>query len=215
MTTSSALSVRIREATAAEHRAAETRGFITRLMDGEFDLATYTRYLVQYAHVYRALESRPARPGDPALINDSRLDRYPSIASDLKHLGAADWDSHGATDATRAYCAHLEAIPEDDIPRYLAHHYTRYLGDLSGGQAIGTLMSRHYGATADQLSFYRFEQIPAAPRFKNEYRAALDALDFTPEQEQSFVDESLVAFRLNGAIFDELGETQPSPASGP
>ncbi|MFW2513725.1 heme oxygenase (biliverdin-producing) [Demequina sp. SO4-13] len=212
MAPSTTLSARIREATAAEHRAAETRGFITRLMDGEFDLATYTRYLIQYAHVYRALESRTPQPGDPALINDSRLDRFPSIASDLDHLGASDWATHAPVDATHAYCAHLKSIPVDDVPRYLAHHYTRYLGDLSGGQAIGTLMSRHYGATPEQLSFYRFEKIPAAPRFKAEYRAALDALDFTPDQEQAFVDESLVAFRLNGAVFDELGATQPSPA---
>lgn len=212
MTPSSTLSVRIREATAIEHRAAETRGFITRLMDGEFDLPTYTRYLIQYAHVYRALESRPAQPGDPALINDSRLDRFPSIASDLAHLGATDWEAQQPIDAAVAYAAHLKALPVDDVPRYLAHHYTRYLGDLSGGQAIGALMARHYGASPEQLSFYRFEQITAAPRFKNEYRAALDALEFTPAQEQAFVDESLVAFRLNGAIFDQLGDTVPAHA---
>lgn len=210
MTPASTLSVRIREATAAEHRAAETRSYVTRLMEGELDLAAYTRYLIQFAHVYRALESRAPQPHDPAPLNDPRLDRFPSIASDLAHLGAADWESRPVIDAALAYAAHLRAIPGEDVPRYLAHHYTRYLGDLSGGQAIGALMARHYGATPQQLSFYRFEQIAAAPRFKTEYRAALDALELTPAQEQAFVDEALVAFRLNAAIFDQLGA--PTPA---
>lgn len=207
MTESSPLSARIREATAIEHKAAETRGFITRLMDGEFDLATYTHYLVQYAHVYRALESRMPQPGDPAFINDTRLDRFPAIASDLSHLGASDWDDHAPLPATEAYVSHLESIPAADVARYLAHHYTRYLGDLSGGQAIGALMARHYGATPDQLAFYRFDALESGPRFKNEYRASLDALDFTPAQEDVFVAESLAAFRFNGAIFDALGES--------
>ena len=37
----------VREASADDHRAAETRGFITALMGGELSLADYTRYLAQ------------------------------------------------------------------------------------------------------------------------------------------------------------------------
>ena len=48
----------IRAASADDHRATESRGFITRLMGGGLSLSDYARYLVQYAHVYEALESR-------------------------------------------------------------------------------------------------------------------------------------------------------------
>ena len=210
MTSPTPLSTRVRAATASAHRAAETRGFITRLMDGEFDLATYATYLTQYAHVYRAIESRTPQPDDPALINDPRLHRFPSIASDLAGLGIHEWEATEPLKSTLAYARHLDELGDTDAPRYLAHHYTRYLGDLSGGPAIGALMARHYGASPAQLSFYRFEQIDSAPRFKNAYRAALDSLDFTAAQEEDFIAESQFAFVLNGAIFDELGTTVPA-----
>jgi heme oxygenase (biliverdin-producing, ferredoxin) len=62
---------------------------------------------------------------------------------------------------------------------YVAHHYTRYLGDLSGGQVIGAMIERHYGATPEQLTFFSFEGIEKPVPYKREYRTALDALELT------------------------------------
>ena len=41
----------VRAASADDHRAAETRGFITDLMGGDLSLQEYTRYLAQLAWV--------------------------------------------------------------------------------------------------------------------------------------------------------------------
>lgn len=194
----------VRGATAAQHRDAETRSFITKLMGGELSLEAYTHYLAQLAYVYRALEARQPRPGDPHLITDSRLARVSAIESDLAALGARDWESaHPALSATQAYVDRLIEIA-DDVPRFLAHHYTRYLGDLSGGQAIAALVARHYGATDEQLSFYRFDGIESPVTFKRGYREALDALDFDAEQDHALVDEAKRAFEFNAAIFEAL-----------
>ena len=196
----------LRAATAAQHRDTESRPFITALMSGELTLAHYTRYLAQYAYVYRALESREPTPADPALITDPRLHRYPAIARDLVALGAADWESaHPPLAATAAYVDRLTSIGSTDVPRYLAHHYTRYLGDLSGGQAIASLVADHYGASPDQLSFYRFEQIDNPAAFKREYRAGINALDFDGAGAQALISEAQAAFDYNAAIFEELG----------
>ncbi|MFV0632830.1 heme oxygenase (biliverdin-producing) [Demequina sp.] len=204
--TATGLAARLREATAVEHMDTENRGFITRLMGGELDIDAYVRYLAQYAYVYRALEARQAQPGDPAFLADPALPRFESIRADLEHLGASDWEVvHPALPATRAYAAHLESIADSDVPRYLAHHYTRYLGDLSGGQAIAALVARHYGATDDQLAFYRFEQIDSPVRYKRRYREELDALDFDESQEQALIAEAKLAFGFNAAIFEALG----------
>lgn len=202
----------VREATASQHRNAETRSFITALMGGELSLADYTTYLAQYAWVYRALESRTVNASDPAIIADRRVLRSDAIDADLAALGAADWEStHPALPATQAYVDRLLEIA-DDVPRYVAHHYTRYLGDLSGGQAIAALVARHYGATPEQLSFYRFDGVDSAVQFKRDYRAGLDELDFDAEQDQAFVDEAKAAFSYNAAIFEALdGLTQRSP----
>ena len=211
---SNGLAARLREATTIEHQDTENRGFVTRLMGGELDLDAYTRYLAQYAYVYRALERRPPQPGDPAFLSHPALPRFASIASDLEHLGAGDWEArHPALPATQAYVDHLDTLDHADVPRYLAHHYTRYLGDLSGGQAIAALVARHYGASADQLAFYRFEQIDSPVRFKREYRDGLDALTFTPTQEAALIVEAKGAFGFNAAIFEALGEQSPAPVA--
>lgn len=205
---------RLREATSTEHRDTETRGFITRLMGGELDMDAYTRYLAQYAYVYRALESRVTQPGDPHFLADPALPRFASIQSDLANLGAADWEAtHPALPATQAYVDHLESLDDRDVPRYLAHHYTRYLGDLSGGQAIAKLVARHYGATEDQLAFYRFDLIDSPVKYKRAYREELDQLDFTEDQEAALIAEAKAAFGFNAAIFDALGEQVPAPVA--
>jgi heme oxygenase len=204
----------VREATAPQHRNAETRSFITALMGGELSLTDYTAYLAQYAHVYRALEARTARADDPQIIADTRLARFAAIESDLAALGAADWESeHPALPATLAYVERLHEIV-DQLPRYVAHHYTRYLGDLSGGQAIAALVARHYGATEEQLSFYRFAGIDSPVTFKREYRTGLDELPFDAAGDHAFVDEAKAAFGYNAAIFEALDElTERTPVS--
>ncbi|WP_083966815.1 heme oxygenase (biliverdin-producing) [Demequina globuliformis] len=208
------LAARLRDATAVEHKDTENRSFISRLMGGELSLEAYTRYLAQYAYVYRALEARQVQSGDPAFLADPALPRFASIVSDLQHLGAADWeDTHPALPATRAYVDHLLAIDDSDVPRYLAHHYTRYLGDLSGGQAIASLVARHYGATPAQLAFYRFDEIDSPVRYKRAYRDQLDSLDFTEDQAQVLFAEAKRAFHFNGDMFNALGESVPEPVA--
>jgi len=89
--------------------------------------------------------------------------------------------------------------------RYLAHHYTRYLGDLSGGQAIAALVTRHYGATPDQLGFYRFDVAgDGVVGIKRRYREAMNELALSPDEVGVLIDEVRVSFRMNGAIFEAL-----------
>jgi len=198
------LARRVRECTAVAHSSAEARPFIAQLMAGELDLPSYVRYLAQFARVYEALEARPAQPSDPAII-DPALARFGAIEADLRALGAADWRvRYPELSATAAYCDHLRGLAPDDLPRYVAHHYTRYLGDLSGGQIIGRMVERHYGATPDQLSYFRFEHIHAVVPYKRAYRDGLDALDFTEAQAELFLAEAKDAFRFNSDLFDEL-----------
>ena len=200
------LAARLREATTPEHRDTENRGFITRLMGGELTLAAYTAYLAQYAYVYRALETRTPQAGDPEFLADLGLIRTPSIEADLENLGVTDLEAqHPVLPATADYVAHLKGIEANDLPRYVAHHYTRYLGDLSGGQAIAALVARHYGATPEQLAFYRFETIDSPVHYKRTYRDGLDALGFTEEQEATLIAEAKAAFMFNAAIFEALG----------
>lgn len=201
------LAARLRASTSAEHRNTESRGFIVRLMAGELDLEQYARYLAQFARVYEAMESRPLSDGDPAPVRDAVVHRAAAAHLDLVALGASDWrESIPALPATSRYVEYLGSFGDGDGLRHLAHHYTRYLGDLSGGQIIATMLRRGYGATADQLSFYRFEAIGNLVQYKRAYRIALDELRLDEPQLTLVVAEARRAFDFSGAILDDLGE---------
>ena len=207
-----ALSELLRASTSDQHRRAETRTFISALMGGELALEDYVRYLAQLAHVYEALESRDASD-DPAPLGDPRLARLAAIESDLAALGVADWrERHPALPSTAAYAARLREVAAGGVPEYLAHHYTRYLGDLSGGQAIGTLMGRHYSLPATSLTMWDFAELGKTKPYKDAYRRLLDQVAATGGDEQIVVDETMEAFRLNGALLVDLTEATDNRA---
>lgn len=202
------LSQDLRESTRQEHQSAEMSPFISGLMRGSLTLADYTRYLINMAWLYEALEKKftlgAPLPGSEALW-DERLLRIASITSDLENLGVHEWrDTSEPSSAMASYIAHLDSMTGRDDPRLIAHHYTRYLGDLSGGQAIAALVRRHYGASSDQLSFYRFEGIDNVVRFKETYRQILDGIQLNTEEHRTVVDEAKSAFVRNQRVFDDL-----------
>ena len=57
---------------------------------------------------------------------------------------------------------------------FVAHHYTRYLGDLSGGIFIGRVMQRRFGFDTNGIGFYLFADIADPRAFKDVYREQLD-----------------------------------------
>jgi heme oxygenase len=91
---------------------------------------------------------------------------------------------------------------------YVAHHYTRYLGDLSGGQIVRDKAERTWGfdRKGDGVRFYVFERIPNPAAFKRSYRQRLDAIPADDLERQRIVTECKRAFALNTAVFRELGE---------
>ena len=99
----------------------------------------------------------------------------------------------------------LQQIATRDPRIFIAHHYIRYLGDLSGGQIIKSMLRRAYGYTDEGVRFYTFADIPKLKPFKDSYRAALDALDLAPAAEALFIAEVNDAYAFNRAVFDELG----------
>jgi heme oxygenase len=197
----------LREASAEDHRATENRPFLSRLTQGSLSLDAYARYLGQLRWIYEALESRSC--GDAAVF-DPRLHRQSAIEADLAALGVEDAVAdHPALPATARYAEHLSTLAAssdrlDSTVRYLAHHYTRYLGDLSGGQAVAALVARHYGAGEHQLAFARFPDLGHVVDAKRRYREQLNAVPLDEAEVDELVREVGRAFAFNAAIFDEL-----------
>ncbi|WP_168699554.1 biliverdin-producing heme oxygenase [Gordonia paraffinivorans] len=199
------ISERLREATAEAHRQAEHSPFIEDLMSGRLDRGEYERLAVQLYFIYEALEEvGDALADDPVAgaVIDDKLRRLPSLGADLASFGV---DPSTVTPLP-AVARYVEAIQSTrtDPARYVAHHYTRYLGDLSGGQVVAHRMREHYGVDDSGLTFYNFEGIDKLKRYKDDYRARLDALPLDADAVDRLVDEALAAFAHNQAVFGDL-----------
>lgn len=201
-----ALSVAMREGSAAEHRDAESSAFMATLTDGGISPAGYAEYLARFRRVYAALESVGADLADHPVAGqmvDRSLDRLAALDADLDF-----WSGGSApvvdSPAADTYARRIEATRADPA-LFVAHHYTRYLGDLSGGQVIGRILTREFDlAPGEGVAFYRFAAVPKPKPYKDAYRARLDALPVDAAERGRIVDEVRAVFGLNGAIFAEL-----------
>lgn len=207
------ISARLRAATAVAHERAESATFVDDLMSGRLDAGQYTSLAAQLYFVYRALEQvGDDLSDDPvaAAVLDDKLRRLPRLHADLVSLGI---DPAGITPlpAVARYVEAIEAT-RDDAARYVAHHYTRYLGDLSGGQHIYKVMQRRFGLGDDGIAFYLFAEIADPAEFKNEYRAALDGFSWSEAEADRVIDEVIAAYELNTDVFRDLSAAKAAVA---
>ncbi|MGW1769026.1 biliverdin-producing heme oxygenase [Streptomyces sp. NPDC002073] len=213
-----AFSTVIRVASHEQHTEAETSTFMTDLLGGRLGVAAYTRYTEQLWFVYRALEdAAEALRADPVAgpFIQPELMRVAELERDLAHLRGPDWrETAVALPATEAYAARIAHCAAHWPGGYIAHHYTRYLGDLSGGQIIRDKAERTWGfdRKGDGVRFYVFEAVANPAAFKRGYRELLDAVPVDDLEKQRIVDECKRAFDFNGAVFRELGAEFPLSA---
>ncbi|MFG2296542.1 heme oxygenase (biliverdin-producing) [Streptomyces sp. NPDC048603] len=213
-----AFSTVIRVASHEQHTEAESSSFMSDLLGGRLGVDAYARYTEQLWFVYRALED-----GAEALRDDPvagpfirpELMRVAEIERDLAHLRGPRWrETAVALPATEAYAARVAHCADGWPGGYVAHHYTRYLGDLSGGQIIRDKAERTWGfeRKGDGVRFYVFEAIDNPAAFKRMYRGLLDAIAADDLEKQRIIDECKLAFDFNGAVFRELGAEFPLSA---
>ncbi|MBF4459571.1 MULTISPECIES: biliverdin-producing heme oxygenase [unclassified Pseudoclavibacter] len=205
--TATTISARLRERTSQAHESAERSRFLERLLGGELGIDAWAALLQQYGFMYEALESAavPVREsGTLGAIPAVELNRAASIAADLEALAPRlTQPLPGELPATRDYAERITASAADPA-RYLAHHYTRYLGDLSGGQAMRVMLDRTYGLPAHEATFFDFTEIPAIVPFKRAYRTQLDDLAFDEAAIVRLLDEANASFTCNERIFEAL-----------
>ncbi|MFI8202500.1 heme oxygenase (biliverdin-producing) [Streptomyces sp. NPDC085937] len=208
----------IRTASHEQHVEAETSTFMTDLLGGRLGVDAYARYTEQLWFVYEALESG-ARDlaSDPVAGPFVRpeLFRLSALERDLEHLRGPGWRTTlTALPATREYADRVAEVAREWPAGYIAHHYTRYLGDLSGGQIIRDKAEKTWGfdKKGDGVRFYVFEGVSNPAAFKREYRELLDRVPVDDLEKQRIVAECKRAFGLNSGVFRALGEEFPLSA---
>lgn len=199
----------LRERTWSGHDDSAGDTFMRDLMQGNGTRDDYIALVVQHYFIYEALEHAEARftdDPDAARFISPSLTRLPALEQDLEFLLGETWrDQISAVPTTQRYVDRIREIEAEGwAGGFVAHHYTRYMGDLSGGQAIGRLMQRHFGFETNGVGFYLFDQIANPKAFKETYREQLDAVGWDEAERERVIDEVLLAYRFNSELFHDL-----------
>jgi heme oxygenase (biliverdin-producing, ferredoxin) len=189
----------LRERTRDLHVQAERSGMIADILVGRATQRGYALLLRNLLPVYQALEQQLSRHSGSALlapISRRELARAGAIEADLKVL-PREPDATSALPAAAKYVQAIERASAGDGARLIAHAYTRYLGDLSGGQILKRLLARSLNLPASALSFYEFPAIADVTGFKSDYREAIDRAGEESDDFDGIVEEGALAFELN------------------
>lgn len=191
--------------------------FMTDLLSGRSSRSDYVALVAQNYFVYGALErAAEQRSVDPvaATFMSPALTRLPAIREDLRFLIGEDWqDSIAPLATTRRYVDRIDSHAATSTGAFVAHHYTRYLGDLSGCAIIRSIMQRQFGFETNGVGFYLFADIAKPKEFKSTYRAQLDAVGWSDDERERVIEEVGVAYRLTEELFEDLSSNRSSAAA--
>ena len=203
------LSTMLREGTKKSHTMAENVGFVKCFLKGVVEKKSYRRLVTSLYFVYSAMEEEMERLKDHPVISKiyyPELNRKQNLEEDLRFYYGANWrDEIKNSPAGKAYVERIREVAKTEPELLVAHCYTRYLGDLSGGQILKKISQRAMNLTnGEGTAFYEFDRISDEKAFKNKYRQAMDELPIDMATAEKIVDEANAAFGRNMELFEEL-----------
>lgn len=203
------LAAQLREGTTKSHSMAENVSFVKSFLGGVVDKSSYRKLLSNLYFVYDAIEQQMLiNQNHPSIrqIYFKELNRKQSLEQDLLYYYGHDWKKLvSPSPAAQIYINRINSVGRDQPELLIAHAYTRYMGDLSGGQILKKIACSAMNLSDKQgVSFYDFDSIHDSKAFKSMYKRTLDNLPITDNQAKAIVSEANVAFSLNMKLFQEL-----------
>ncbi|KPF92558.1 heme oxygenase [Rhodopseudomonas sp. AAP120] len=205
--------------TKALHLEAERTGFIADMLRGAASRRGYALLLRNLQPAYREIEDGLERHRhNPILapLARYRLARAAAIAADLAALTGPDSDDQPPLlPEGEAYARTIAQAAGGDGSRLIAHAYTRYLGDLNGGQIVKRLLEKSLGLGEPELTHYDFSAIAEPAALKAGYRQALELAGAAAPDPDAIIAEGALAFECNIALSIAVqrslaGEAAPS-----
>lgn len=203
------LATKLREGTKKAHTAAENMGFIKCFLRGTVEKNSYRKLAGNLYFVYSAMEEEMERHRNHEIIGKMyfpELNRKRSLEKDLTYYYGANWKEEvSITPGGEAYVQRIGDVSATEPELLLAHLYTRYMGDLSGGQILKKIAQTGMNLTNGQgTAFYEFAQIPDEKAFKANYRQTMNELPIDEATADKIVQEANDAFGMNMKMFQEL-----------
>ncbi|MCP2732208.1 biliverdin-producing heme oxygenase [Limnofasciculus baicalensis] len=206
---SSNLATKLREGTKKAHTMAENVGFVKCFLKGTVEKNSYRKLVSNLYFVYCAIEEEMENHRQHPILSKiyfPELTRKKSLEQDLFYYYGANWREEVAPSAAAtAYVERIKEVSATQPELLIAQSYTRYLGDLSGGQILKKIAQTAMNLSeAGGLAFYEFKDITDEKAFKANYRSALDELPVDEATADRIVDEANAAFGMNMKMFMEL-----------
>ena len=201
--------IQLKEGTKKSHSAAENTTFVKSFLRGVVNKESYRALVNDLYFVYCALEEEVSNLKDHPVIGNlqlSDLERKDALEMDLRYYYGPIWRSLiKPSEACERYVNRIHEVAKNEPELLVGHHYTRYLGDLSGGQILKGIAQKALELGDGQgLKFYDFEKIEDTKAYKAGYRGILNDLPIDQHQADAIIVEANYAFRLNMYMFDTL-----------
>ncbi|MBE9146006.1 MULTISPECIES: heme oxygenase (biliverdin-producing) [Planktothrix] len=203
------LATQLREGTKKSHTMAENVGFIKCFLKGTVEKTSYRKLAGNLYFVYSAMEEEMERHRNHPVLSKlyfPELNRKQSLEQDLYFYYGENWKEEvQPSEAAQAYVARIREVSNSQPELLIAHLYTRYLGDLSGGQILKGIAQNAMNLPEGKgTQFYEFNDIPDEKAFKVNYRQQMDSVDIDQDMATRIVDEANDAFGMNMKMFNEL-----------
>jgi heme oxygenase len=206
------LAQQLREGTKHSHTTAENTAYMKCFLKGIVEREPFRKMLANLYGVYSALEAELQRHANHPIVGPMvfpNIYRSANLERDLAFYYGDPWREQIVTlHAGQVYVDRIHEVANTDPSLLIAHAYTRYMGDLSGGQALKNIVRSALNLPPNQgTGLYDFEQLPtveAKREFKEKYRQTLNSLPVDEATIQRIVDEANYAFHLNHDVVHEL-----------
>tara|TARA_S200000501_G_scaffold248785_1_gene233040 strand:- start:243 stop:938 length:696 start_codon:yes stop_codon:yes gene_type:complete len=203
------LAKELKTGTKRSHTAAESTKFVGSFLRGVVSEENYRTLIKDFYFVYSALEEEMERLKDDEFLNPiyfKELNRLNFLKMDLRYYYGPNWMMEvKPSEACIQYVERIHEVADKDPYLLVGHHYTRYLGDLSGGQILKGIAEKALDLPKNEgLHFYDFPNIEDKKEFKTKYRSGLDQVTTDSHKINDIIAEANYAFRLNMYMFDEL-----------
>ncbi|MBE9093518.1 heme oxygenase (biliverdin-producing) [Tychonema sp. LEGE 07203] len=203
------LASKLRSGTQQAHSNAEHTKFMTRFLKGDVDENILGKLLGNLYQIYSQLEAELESHQEHPIVSHlyfSELNRKTNLEKDLTFLYGDSWQEKVfPTPNAQIYISRIREVSATQPELLIAHAYTRYMGDLSGGQSLKKIAKAALDLKEDQsINFYEFSQIPDVTQFKGKYRDALNHLMIDETLMNQIVQEANLAFNLNIKMMGDL-----------
>ena len=199
----------IKEGTKKSHSAAENTSFVKSFLKGVVNKESYRGLISDFYFVYSALEEEVTKLKDHPVVGSldlPELRRKLALEMDVRYYYGPIWRSLiKPSEACERYVNRIREVAKNEPELLVGHHYTRYLGDLSGGQILKGIAEKAMElGNGEGLKFYEFQNIEDSKTYKQGYREKLNNLPIDQHQADAIIVEANYAFRLNMYMFDTL-----------